>query len=193
MLLNNFRRILVNSVASSLSISSFDSMTGEVKTTYGNIYYPKTASYKKTPNFSGMGTYSHIAITDTSYNGNYVPSNSFSLNSCYLFLGDGDIPPTIEDYKLSGNLITGLHSQSQLHTVNNNSIVFSAIATNNTTNPVTIKEIGFGGTYSNVGDRCAVLLTRDVLPTPVTLNTGDSKTFSVTIDFRSLTDSTVNV
>ena len=190
MLLNNFRRVLVNTISDSLSLSQTKGMTGEVKSTGGTVFKPSSPSYIDIPQIAGLSSNCGICIVGTHYNSTDIPTSNFGFTGCHIYLGTGNVTPTIDDYKLSGELITGLTTQSQATSATNNSITFSATATNNTESPVTIKEIGLGG-YHNSPD-CAFLLTRDVLATPVTLNTGDSKTFSITIDFRSLTDTTVN-
>lgn len=190
MLLNNFRRVLVNTISSGLTLNLVDGMASEVKTTAGTVYSPSGSS-RKTPTLVGLSDNCSICTVDTQYNSAEVPTANFSFAGAQIFLGTGNTAPTIDDYKLSGELITGLTSQVQNTSATNNSITFSATATNNTDAPVTIKEIGLGG-YKSASGACVVLLTRDVLATPVTLNVGDSKTFSITIDFRSLTDTTVN-
>lgn len=192
MLLNNFRRVLVNTISDSLGISQMMGMTGEIKTTGGTVYKPTSNTYMKYPQIDGLSTNCNICTSGSAYDSTSIPTGNFNFSGCKIYLGTGNVTPTIDDYKLSGELVTGLTSQSQSTTANNNSITFSAIATNNTDAPVTIKEIGLGGYWSNNTTPFVVLLTRDVLPTPVTLNVGDSKTFSITIDFRSLTDTTVN-
>lgn len=191
MLLNNFRRVLVNSISDNLNLTQIMGMTGEVKTTGGAVQEPSSQSYMKYPQIAGLSPTCNICTSGTNYNGTSISTLSFSFSGCEIYLGTGNVTPTIDDYKLSGELVTGLKSQKQSTTANNNSITFSAIATNNTESPVTIKEIGLGGYYDG-STPCVVLFTRDVLATPVTLNTGDSKTFSITINFRSLTDTTVN-
>lgn len=190
MLLNNFRRVLVNTISNSLSLSQTMGMTGEIKTTGGKVYNPSSA-YMNFPQTRGLSSNCNICTSGTSYDSTGITIGSFNFSGCEIYLGTGNVTPTIDDYKLSGELVTGLTSQEESTTANNNSITFSAIATNNTESPVTIKEIGLGG-YTTGAKACVILLTRDVLTTPVTLNVGDSKTFSITIDFRSLTDTTVN-
>ena len=190
MLLNNFRRVLVNTISHTLSLSQIMGMTGEVKTTGGTVYKPSSQGYMDSPQIGGLGATCNICTSASNYDSTAITTASFGFLGCEIYLGTGNVTPTIDDYKLSGELVTGLKSQRQSTTANNNSIKFSAIATNNTESPVTIKEIGLGGYYTS--QPFVVLLTRDVLATPVTLNTGDSKTFSITIDFRSLTDTTVN-
>ena len=190
MLLNNFRRVLVNTISDSLSLSEIMGMTGEIKTTGGTVYKPPQGK-KDSPKIETLSSKCNICTSGKNYDGTSITTATFVFQGCEIYLGTGNVTPTIDDYKLSGELVTGLTSQEQKTTANNNSITFSAIATNNTESPVTIKEIGFGG-YTTGSTACVILLTRDVLATPVTLNTGDSKTFSITIDFRSLTDTTVN-
>ena len=191
MLLNNFRRVLVNTISYRLGLSQTSGMTGEIKTTGGKVYKPSSQTYINSPSITGLGSSCSICTSGTNYNGTSVFSGNFNFQGCEIYLGTGNVTPTIDDYKLSGELITSLVSQGLSTTANNNSIKFSAIATNNTESPVTIKELGLGG-YVTGNTPFVVLLTRDVLATPVTLNTGDSKTFSITIDFRSITDTTVN-
>lgn len=190
MLLNNFRRVLVNTISESLGLSQILGMTGEMKTTGGTVYKPTSPTYMDTPQIDGLNLVCNICTNDSNYDSTSIPTSIIVFSGCEIYLGTGNVTPTIDDYKLSGELVTGLTSQGQSTIANNNSITFSAIATNNTESPVTIKEIGLGGYYEN--PNCVFLLTRDVLATPVTLNTGDSKRFSITIDFRSLTDTTVN-
>lgn len=191
MLLNNFRRVLANTISYDLDLSQTQGMTGEIKTTGGTVYETSNTSYICTPSIAGLRYNCNICTSSTNYDSKSIPTGLFTFQKCEIYLGTGNVTPTIDDYKLSGELVTGLTSQEKRTTANNNSITFSAIATNNTKSPVTIKEIGLGGClYSNT--TCVVLLTRDVLTTPVTLNVGDSKTFSITIDFRSLADTTVN-
>lgn len=186
MLLNNFRKVLVNTISSDLNLTEIDGMTNEIKTTGGEVY-----GQGLYPRMSGLSNVCNICTSGSYYDSTSIPTTSVNFSGCEIYLGTGNVTPTIDDYKLSGELVTGLTPQDQRTTANNNSITFSAIATNNTDAPVTIKEIGLGG-YSSKTIPFVVLLTRDVLPTPVTLNVGDSKRFSITIDFRSLTDTTVN-
>lgn len=188
MLLNNFRRVLVNTISSCLRLTQLEGMTGEIRTTGSIVYEPDNQNF---PQMSSLSSHCNICTNNESYDSTSIPASNIIFSGCEIYLGTGNVTPTIDDYKLSGELVTGLTSQKQSTTADNNSITFSAIATNNTESPVTIKEIGLGG-YIDGNTPCAVLLTRDVLATPVTLNVGDSKRFSITIDFRSLTDTTVN-
>lgn len=186
MLLNNFRYFVVNTLKESWGFGGNTTSTPRIKFTDGSLYsyllsYPKAIASTT------------IALLPSKFY-NTAENASWGTAYSYMVLGTGDTPPTVEDYKLSGELITSLTYQGQPTLNDNNSLTYSILVTNNTEQPVTIKEvclaIGTGNTSQSAG--AAALLTRDVLPNPVTLNVGDSKTFSITIDFRSLTDTTVN-
>lgn len=188
MLLNNFRYFVVNTLKSSWGFDSDSTAKKRIKFTDGSLY---SSSYGETrPNAITSTT---IALLPSKfYNTTYEAS--WHPVYVYMVLGTGETLPTVEDYKLSGEQITDLTYQGR-HTLNdNNSLTYSILVTNNKEQPVTIKEVCLAICTSAVSasSGAAALLTRDVLATPVTLNTGDSKIFSITIDFRSLTDTTVN-
>lgn len=122
-----------------------------------------------------------------------------SATFCFAF-GTGDIPPTIDDYKLSGDLVGtdvisfSATADSVYPTYSTNKLSFSASIINDSASPVTIKEIGIvcrvlarSSSYTSG----AILLTRDVLPEPVILNTGDSKVFEISIDTMSFVEQQV--
>lgn len=190
MLLNNFRYFVVNTLKTSWGFGSNTTARPRIKFTDGSLF-SLSSQYRTKPNAINTTT---IALLPSRF---YNTGNNLDWNSVYAYmaLGTGETPPTVEDYKLSGELITGLTYQGQPTLNDNNSLTYSILVTNNTEQPVTIKEVCLAlGTDStnSTSSEAAALLTRDVLATPVTLNTGDSKTFSITIDFRSLTDTTVN-
>ena len=187
MLLNNFRYFVVNTLKKSWGFGENTTATPRIKFTDGSLFSYNSSSQ---PHPIGSST---IALLPSKFY-NTADNTSWPASYSYMVLGTGDTPPTVEDYKLSGELITSLTYQGQPTLNDNNSLTYSILVTNNTEQPVTIKEvclaIGTEPIANNSG--AAALLTRDVLPNPVTLNVGDSKTFSITIDFRSLTDTTVN-
>lgn len=187
MLLNNFRYFVVNTLKGSWEFGPNTTATPRIKFTDGSLY----SGSNITPNDMSGST---IALLPSKFY-NTSTTALWSVGYAYMVLGTGETPPTVEDYKLSGELMTSLTYQGQPTLNDNNSLTYSILVTNNTEQPVTIKEvclaIGTSG-ISSTAAGAAALLTRDVLATPVTLNTGDSKTFSITIDFRSLTDTTVN-
>lgn len=193
MLLDNFRYFIVNVLKDGFGFSNLTTATPRIKFTDGSLY-----------SYTGSATATHLFLPreisssviallpgkfyNKAANVNWAPAYS------YMVLGTGDTPPTVEDYKLSGELITDLTFQGQPTSNDNNSLTYSILVTNTTEQPITIKEVclAIGTAAVATSSGAAALLTRDVLATPVTLNTGDSKTFSITIDFRSLTDTTVN-
>lgn len=188
MLLNNFKYLVVNTLKEYWGFGGNTTAKPRIKFTDGSLY--TYTSHTTLPRAINSTT---IALLPSKFY-NTRDNASWPSAYSYMVLGTGDTPPTVEDYKLSGEITTGLTYQGQPTLNDNNSLTYSILVTNNTEQPVTIKEvclaIGTGNTAQEKG--AAALLTRDVLATPVTLNTGDSKIFSITIDFRSLTDTTVN-
>lgn len=188
MLLNNFRYFVVNTLKVSWGFGENTTSTPKIKFTDGSLFsYSPSQPYRINSNT--------IALLPSKFYNTADNISAWNQSYPYMVLGTGDTPPTVEDYKLSGELITSLTYQGQPTLNDNNSLTYSILVTNNTEQPVTIKEVCLAiGTniVSANNSGAAALLTRDVLPNPVTLNVGDSKTFSITIDFRSLTDTTVN-
>lgn len=187
MLLNNFRYFVVNTLKASWGFDDNTTSTPRIKFTDGSLH---SRDSSRQPNTISSTT---IALLPSKFY-NTADTSSWNPAYSYMVLGTGDTPPTVEDYKLSGELITSLTYQGQPTLDDNNSLTYSILVTNNTEQPVTIKEVCLALGTETISDNsgAAALLTRDVLPNPVTLNVGDSKTFSITIDFRSLTDTTVN-
>ena len=107
--------------------------------------------------------------------------------TCIVF-GDGDATPTINDYHLSGNLITGIvSSTSTVHKPNGVEKRFTV--TNNNSNEIIIKEICYfsqAGWSSDLGNTSGVtlLLDRTVLDTPVTIPAGGVGQVVYTITFN---------
>lgn len=90
---------------------------------------------------------------------------------CFAF-GDGDTPPTIDDYQLSGNHFTTYEVTvaNQLNPESNSSVSTYTI-TNTGTSAFTIKEIGLFATAYSSGSQLG-LIFREVLDTPVTIEAG---------------------
>ena len=112
----------------------------------------------------------------------------------YFAFGDGDAAPTINDYYLSGNLITGI--VSSISTVRKpNGVEKRFTVTNNNSNGITIKEIGYfgqSGWTSDIGNTSGsvLLLDRTVLDTPVTIPAGGVGQVVYTITFNYPTATT---
>lgn len=124
-------------------------------------------------------------IIDTIYNGSsdVIDSNYGSFATAY---GTGDTPPTVDDYQLSGDLISTLTTTNGAINVNANGITFSHSITNTGSTSVTIKEIALciraSGQYSSP---VCVMLTRDVLAEPIVLEPNAQRNISIFIDSNS--------
>lgn len=122
-------------------------------------------------------------------------SKNFMTNSSNrrFYVGTGNTEPTINDYSMDilNNDLTQLsmvsypnnssgYFPSGTGTDKNLSCIMSFTATykNNTENPITIKEIGAGVYLSSSYD---ILLAREVLETPVTIEPNKTYSFSITI------------
>lgn len=124
---------------------------------------------------------------NTNYDGD---STGFLANYAYpcIFLGDGNTPPTPDDYKLSGNPIN-LTKQGYLSTaISNDNITFTGTAINNTGSEVTIREVGIGFhvAYPSASTSWACMWSREVLDTPIVVPNGAGKVITITIDFSKL-------
>lgn len=101
-------------------------------------------------------------------------------------LGTGNTPPTLDDYKLSGNLVTGFsYTSSKKVTFEDNgaTIEFLYTITNTTEDSIYIGEIGI---ISNLngnsnGENYKALLERTVLDSPVTIPAGGVGQITYTI------------
>ena len=111
-----------------------------------------------------------------------------SINGTCIVFGDGDATPTINDYNLSGNLITGIVSSTS--TVRkSNGVEKRFTVTNNNSNEIIIKEICYfsqAGWRSDLGNTSGtiLLLDRTVLDTPVTIPAGGIGQVVYTITFN---------
>ena len=123
-------------------------------------------------------------------NNTQVPYGQYQGNLRAIVLGSGSTPATIEDYKME-NYIT----PAQLTRSNESislpdgtfKVVITLTVTNNNAEPITVSEVG---TYMQgyTTGYPAILLTRTVLDNPVVLNQGDSKTFTVEVDYQKFID-----
>ena len=105
-----------------------------------------------------------------------------NLTSSYgTAFGTGTTPPTLSDYTLSGDLITGLSVTTARSVKEDESGVTCSLlhtVVNNNSDEVTIGEVsyiaqvtGFNGTSSNITN-CYCLIERAVLDEPVTIPAG---------------------
>lgn len=168
MLLNNFGAILANALAD-------DSLTEGIKCTTGNL--PVANNLRQAPT-------SRSALSSVIDSTTYAKNENGSSSGQWAFgFGDGTTPPTIEDYKFSGNLVEPTIVGGSGSTSNgSNGATFQVAVINNTESAMTINEIGL---FSSLKNYACVMLTRDVLPEPVVLEPGASKGFQIFIDTQS--------
>lgn len=166
MLLKNFGALLTTALTST-------NLTEGVKCTTGEL--PKARSLL---GMGPSGTLIHV-IDSNAYTAN---SNTANSSQWAFGFGTGTTPPTIDDYKFSGDLVTPtlVPSSGTAHNGSNGSI-FAMVVINQKQEAMTINEIGLFRT-AQLG---CVMLTRDVLPQPVVLQPGESKGFQIYIDAQS--------
>lgn len=166
MLLKNFGALLATALTSTY-------LTEGVKCTTGEL--PKTTSLlEMVPNAN---------LNEVINSNAYTANSSSSKSSLWAFgFGTGTTPPTIDDYKFSGDLVTPtfVPGSGTAHNGSNGSI-FAVVVINQTQEAMTINEIGLFRTSLS----CCVMFTRDVLPQPVVLQPGESKGFQIYIDTQS--------
>ena len=127
--------------------------------------------------------------SSTPYLGNVLTTLPQSNNAGVIF-GNGDTLPTLEDYKLSGDIVSGFTYSaaiSKASTDNGISITARYTITNTSSSEIVIKEIGvvnklMSSNYS--GLQYIGLLERTVLDTPVTIPAGGVGQVVYTITFN---------
>ena len=149
-------------------------------------------------------------FTATSFNGSTVVMNEYNWETRFewnnllsklqtsansnngVVLGDGDTPPTFEDYTLAGNLISNFVFTASISRLNidNSGATIKALytITNNNSVEITIKELCLivnGTQYSGSNDsKYKIVLDRTVLDTPVTIPAGGVGQVEYTITFN---------
>ena len=131
----------------------------------------------RTPNYGWTG---RIASSETS-------QVRVESNVKYIWLGTSDIPAKSTDCTLEG--ATGA-TQGTVK-ADKNKVVVTGTYTNTTSETKIFKEIGLSteGTYGNT--YLSILLSRSVFPEPVVIPAGESKSFTITIDFNKFADTVV--
>ena len=123
-------------------------------------------------------------VSSSAYNGT---SSNLEIANTYLgaAYGTGDTPPTIDDYQLSGDLISDFSLTNYAINVNANGITFSHSITNTGGTSVTIKEIALCLYQGSQYNQNCVMLTRDVLAEPIVLEPNEQRNISIFIDSNS--------
>lgn len=155
-------------------------MTG-AKITNGITRYDGT---KATSSYQTGNTTSYIDERGNSvfyHARSVVTSTPIYTNTSGILFGTGDTPPTLDDYKLAGNIVTGITAQvSTSYEIEDEGNGVSAVVglityliTNNNSTEITIKELcvlGYCDTGSN--SQTGACFDRTVLDTPLTIQPG---------------------
>lgn len=141
------------------------------------------APYSSSYNPSSFGDLRFLTDGTTTY---YDNSSETSPQGAGVIIGDGDVTPDYDDYNLSGTQITTFTATTAVSSVIDSNHHITVIATYNITNTgvsdFTVKEIGIAYGAAD-GTANSILMTRDLLITPVTISPGDTGivTYKITI------------
>lgn len=159
-------------------------------------YYKKLAAVSTTLNIpfdasdikltNGSTPFSVLAALKP-YTGNFI---SATYGDGIVF-GDSDEPESEDDYYLKGSKITGLTSSVAVQTAAG-SVKKIFTLTNNSSSPVTIKEVCFYAQFyyysmDGGGNAVSIMVDRTVLDTPVTIPAGGVGQVVYTITSNYLT------
>lgn len=117
-----------------------------------------------------------------------APSSQLGYFNVHIGIGTSDASPTAEDSTLENMLLSASVSAQTFQTNEEGKLTVAAIVTNNTGSSKTYKEIGlivnnqFQTGAASVVQK-TVLLTRELLPEPITLGAGESATLTATFDW----------
>lgn len=142
----------------------------------------KVVGYNSSEWVLSIPTSSFFLIGAPTVNNIYCPSMYFMRTTVSnssaggVIIGDGDTAPTMNDYKLSGNLISTFAYSAAVTTESaDDGVIFTGLytITNSGTEPITVKEIGLVATpTNNSGLQYRLLIDRTVLDEPVTIPAG---------------------
>ena len=140
----------------------------------------KKMEFSQTPKyFSAVGKIQN-AVDATNY--------AFVSGNKAILLGTSDTTPTSSDYKITNSDFCGSGTVRTLR----NKVIITGTYTNQTTESKTFKEIGLiGGTQYANNKYLGVLYSRSVFPEPIVIPAGESKSFTITIDFNKFADTVV--
>lgn len=177
---------LSSSTISSLDLSSYLDTSGNAL--WDNLSINGVAAYNLTEIMLRYPS-SPLSQTDVSF-WNYTIADfmnfgrsTTNLGNCDFVLGSGDTPETYEDYRVESEILLGLAGKSHFLNSEGN-LVLSKTYQNTSEDAVTIREVGFiyiVSSSSTRGDNYqrAVLCSREVLQTPITLESGETVTVSL--------------
>ena len=119
----------------------------------------------------------------------YSESGSYNSTRCNykgIILGTGTTPPTYSDYKIE-NYNTGLTYSNSTFSWSAPNVIITESATNNTDANIIVSELGVFGAEETRASNRRILFTRNVIE-PVTIKPGETKTFTVKINFDKFSD-----
>lgn len=176
MLTNNFRTLLAgtlcNVTPTNYKNSLTDAITEIAPTMGGYVQFNSLFSYFN--NYSNFINYSYTE----------------NREGVVIYTGGGNTLPTESDYKLENPYtdvqmisLTGSTYNSTLYTVELYK-TYTATLENKASVNRTISEVGLLiGLPSTSNDKVKLLMAREILDTPITLEPGATKTFTFRIDF----------
>lgn len=188
MILSNLTKIIPSALAY-LSVSLPATYGGEYSINGSILFY-----------VCNMGASSYVKQRMQRYNTNSNPYNSAVSTgrlNVLICVGSGTTPPTIDDTKLE-NAILDLTFLGGASTLSRTTTTVTTTWQNNTGAPITINELGIhcspdlNGTSNNVIKSPFVILTRSVLEQPVVMQDGESRTFSIAINFDKMLETATN-
>ena len=158
-----------------ISVKAYDGTDNVSMTVYSSSDSIEPFRPGLTSAFWGYSALFAISNNSTVFYGNSTTTTN--ANQFGVIIGDGDTQPDVTDYKLSGNIITSFTATTAIsQNVADGKVQF--VATYNITNtgsdPIVIKEIGLTRRSQVYAPQYRILLTHDLLATPVTIAPGDT-------------------
>ena len=210
---NNFARIIAGLFSTTYGDAT-STIVGEgggytLKVTDGSARTDGQAVSSKSGNFCGLalgyGRYfqsSNITTTMIPSRGQVSTTQQGISAQTTLVVGSGTTPVTDDDYKLdipittltAVSATTSCKTDDTENTLSPTTFTVSTTYRNGTEAPVTVKEIGImipvGYKYSGAGASqnalSSCLIYREVLETPVTIESGQLRTFSIATDVATI-------
>ena len=161
-------------------------------TTYSSISFSYKAYNGSTPQ---IGPSDQTAVRDifanvaqamnnmsSNYTAPFEPSFNYNVGCTFMGYGSGDTEPTADDYNLE-SVISTLTASGATQGITATGKQYTQVITNETANTITVKEIGLYALFysASIPGLRPALLYREVLDTPVTLQPGQTDTFTVEI------------
>ena len=108
--------------------------------------------------------------------------DSVNDSGTYLIFGNGNTPDN--DYSLSSEITSGLKCNTMNRAFTKSGIIYTSTITNDSSNPITITEIGLCEDYcssANSSYYAQAIIGREEIE-PITLQPGDTKSFTYKIN-----------